>query len=101
MVFPTGPVRTFVVILTSVSASVRPVLMEWLLYAAWSGEGDKVLRTESGIKDLGWTGVIRNVVLMKVLCSSFSVSLPLIKQSFVLPYEFKIHKVWDFVLATR
>lgn len=49
----------------------------------------------------GWTTIIKNFILMKVLHSCFSVSLPLIRQSFVLSYAFKINKVWDFALAAR
>lgn len=62
----------------------------------------KYCRLKVGVKkDAGWTGVIKNLVLMEVLWSCFSTSLPLIRQSFVLSCAFKINKVWGFALATR
>lgn len=62
----------------------------------------KYCRLKVGVtKDASWTRVMKDFVLMKILCSSFSASLPLIRQSFILSYTFKINKVWDFALATR
>lgn len=41
-------------IFMSMSASMRPVLMDQLLYVAWSGEGGKVLHTDSGSYKRCW-----------------------------------------------